>query len=176
MKNQKTTVNYIACGAMIAALYAGATWGCAAFGAAFGPVQLRLSEALMSLCVFTPAAVPGLAIGCLLGNISSPYGAADIVLGSAATLLAALSGRKLRNICVKGIPVLSLLMPVIFNAVFIGAEIAFFAGSQASFEAFVLAAAEIAASEAIACLVGGTVLVKVIGKSKRLMNLFNQKR
>ena len=75
--------------ALIAAAYAALTYVSAAMGLAYGEVQFRLSEALCVLAAFTPAAIPGLTIGCVLGNITSPLGIADIVFGAAATLLSA---------------------------------------------------------------------------------------
>ena len=60
-----------------------------ALNLAYGSIQFRFSEALTILPIFTPAAVPGLAIGCLIGNLASPY-PLDLVFGTAASLIAAL--------------------------------------------------------------------------------------
>ncbi|MBQ2676856.1 MAG: QueT transporter family protein [Clostridia bacterium] len=98
----------------------------------FGPIQLRLSEALVVLPLFTPAAVPGLFVGCVISNAvgvalgANIAGVWDILIGSAATLLAALFTRWLRNIKFKGMPLLALLPPVIFNALIVGFELSFF--------------------------------------------------
>lgn len=82
----------------------------------FGPVQLRVSEALTLLPVVTPAAVPGLFVGCLIANLFSPgAGLPDIVFGSLATLAAALLSRKLR-----AHPVWAALPPVVINGVVVG--------------------------------------------------------
>ncbi len=166
--NQKALL--LSQGAMIAAGYAGATWLSAAFGIAYGAVQFRLSEALTVLCAFTPAAVPGLAVGCLLGNLASPYGVWDIVPGAVSTLLAALVGRKLRRVTVKGIPVLTLLMPVLFNALFVGAETAVLSGGEAGLPAFFVAAAQVAAGEAAVCFLGGIPLFFAVRKSRVFRN------
>lgn len=123
MKNKKLSVRFLTESAVIAALYAAATYLSAAFSLAYGPVQFRLSEALTVLSTLTPAAIPGLTIGCIIGNISSPMGIWDVLFGSAATLLGAVTGRMLRNVQIKKLPVLSSLMPVIFNAVIVGLEI-----------------------------------------------------
>ena len=72
MKNKKLSVRFLTESAVIAALYAAATYLSAAFSLAYGPVQFRLSEALTVLSTLTPAAIPGLTIGCIIGNISSP--------------------------------------------------------------------------------------------------------
>lgn len=124
MKTQSQRTQYLVQGAMIAAIYTVLTLLAALANLAYGPVQFRFSEALTILPVFTPAAVPGLAIGCLLSNIWSGYGAADMVFGTLATFLAAISTRMVRNIRIKKIPVLAPLPPVLFNAVIVGLEIA----------------------------------------------------
>ncbi len=165
MKN-KTTALAVTHAGLIAAVYAAATWLSSLFGIAYGPVQFRFSEALCVLCVFTPGAVPGLAIGCFLGNLSSPYGMADAVLGSAATLLAALCGRKLGKITIKGVPVLTLLMPAVFNSVIVGAEIAFSLGSDAGLAGFAINAIQIGAGELAVCLLLGIPLFFAVKKAK----------
>lgn len=101
MKNKKLSVRFLTESAVIAALYAAATYLSAAFSLAYGPVQFRLSEALTVLSTLTPAAIPGLTIGCIIGNISSPMGIWDVLFGSAATLLGAVTGRMLRNVQIK---------------------------------------------------------------------------
>lgn len=151
---------------MIAAIYAAATYLSAVFGVAYGNLQFRFSEALTILSVFTPAAVPGLTIGCILGNISSPFGVWDIIFGSLATLLAAISARALRNVKIKGFPFLSLLMPVVFNALIIGAEITFLMPAQTpSLALFAVSALEVGAGELAVCLAGGIPLFYAIRKT-----------
>lgn len=151
---------------MIAAIYAAATYLSAIFGIAYGNIQFRFSEVLTILSVFTPAAVPGLTVGCIIGNLSSPFGIWDIVFGSLATLLAAVTARALRNIRIKGFPVFSLLMPVIFNAVIVGTEIIFLMPTQeASLTAFAISALEVGAGELAVCLAGGIPLFYAIKKA-----------
>ena len=165
MKN-KRILNLVH-GAMIAAIYAAATYFCATLGVAYNAIQFRFSEALTILSVFTPAAIPGLTVGCILGNISSPFGIWDIVFGSLATFLAAICARKLRHVTFKGLPLLSLIMPVIFNAVIVGAEITFLFPTDApSLTAFAVAALEVGAGEAAVCLAGGIPLFFAIKKSR----------
>ena len=165
MNNKK--ILYLVHGAMIAAIYAAATYFSAVLGIAYNAIQFRFSEALTILAVFTPAAIPGLTVGCILGNISSPFGIWDIIFGSAATLLAAICARKLRNIKFKGLPLLSVLMPVIFNAIIVGAEITFLFPTDApSLTAFTVAALEVGAGEAVVCLAGGIPLYFAIQKSR----------
>ena len=83
--------------AMIAALYVVLTLIANALGLASQAVQLRFSEALTILPFFTPAAIPGLYIGCLLSNILTGCALPDIVFGSLATLLGALGTYALRR-------------------------------------------------------------------------------
>ena len=114
MKKQTKT---IARGATVAALYAVLTLVAAGF--AFTAEQFRFSEALTILPVFTPAAIPGLTLGCFLANLGSPY-VLDMIFGTAASLLAAICTYFLRNVRIKGIPFLAPLPPVLFNAVAVG--------------------------------------------------------
>ena len=83
--------------ANIAALYTALTLLSHLFGLANGVFQLRLSEALCVLPVFTAAAIPGLFVGCLLANLLCGGTLIDILLGAAATLLGALGSRLLRK-------------------------------------------------------------------------------
>lgn len=83
--------------AMIAALYVVLTYVSNMFGLANGAIQFRLSESLTILPFFTPAAIPGLAIGCLLSNILTGCAALDIIFGTLATLLGALGSYYLRR-------------------------------------------------------------------------------
>lgn len=87
MKNK--TVYFIAQGAMVAALYAVLTLVSQALGLLSFDVQLRFSEALCVLPMFTGAAVPGLALGCVLANLLTAGAPWDIVFGSLATLIGA---------------------------------------------------------------------------------------
>lgn len=93
MKNKK--VLFITQAAMIAAVYVVLTLVFAPFG--FGQVQFRISEALTILPMFTPAAIPGLFVGCLLGNILAGSILPDILFGSLATLIGAVGSYLLRK-------------------------------------------------------------------------------
>ena len=165
MKNKKLSVRFMTESAVIAALYAAATYLSAAFSLAYGPVQFRLSEALTVLC--TPAAIPGLTIGCIIGNISSPMGIWDVLFGSAATLLGAITGRMLRNVQIKKLPVLSSLMPVLFNAVIVGLEIVMLTPVEGGkLTAFAISALEVGAGELAVCLVLGLPLYSALKHTK----------
>ncbi|MBQ9133504.1 MAG: QueT transporter family protein [Clostridia bacterium] len=84
-------------GAIIAALYVLLTYLAAAMGLSSGAIQVRFSEALCVLPYFTPAAIPGLTIGCLLANFLTGCATWDIIFGSLATLIGAVVARMLRK-------------------------------------------------------------------------------
>ena len=84
-------------GALIAALYTAITYLINSFGLANGAIQVRISEALTILPAFTPAAIPGLLIGCLLSNLLTGAAIWDIIFGSLATLLGAVFTYLLRK-------------------------------------------------------------------------------
>ncbi len=88
---------YICQAAMIAAIYVVLTVFINAFGLANGAVQVRISEALCILPIFTPAAIPGLFVGCLLANTITGAVIFDIIFGSIATLIGAIGTYYLRN-------------------------------------------------------------------------------
>ena len=96
MKNQ-TNTRFLTQSGVIAAVYVLLTMLAAAMGLDSGAVQLLLSEALTILPVFTPAAVPGLFIGCLLSNLLAGGVIWDVIFGSLATLLGAIGTRLLRK-------------------------------------------------------------------------------
>ncbi|WP_038322016.1 QueT transporter family protein [Caproiciproducens sp. R1] len=172
MKNQSQRAQYLAQGAMIGAIYMVLTLLAALANLAYGPVQFRFSEALTILPAFTPAAVPGLAVGCLLANIWSGYGAADMVFGTLATLLAAVCTRMVRNIRFKNIPVLAPLPPVLFNAVIIGLEIAILSTEGFSWAGFWAAALSVGAGELVICYGLGLPLAAALQKVGKKRKIF----
>ena len=128
-----------------------------------GMIQFRGSEALMVLAIFTPAAVPGLAIGCLLFNFtSSAVLPLDFLVGSLATLLAAWGMRRCRHLTMWGYPLVGMLMPALTNAVLVGWELSIYVGGG-----FWLNAIYVAIGEAAVLLVPGTVLYYAF-RSRRL--------
>lgn len=127
---KKKSTLYLVQGAVIAAMYAALTFLQNALlpGSASMAVQFRVAEALTILACFTPAAIPGLTVGCVIANISSlsvlgPY---DLIFGSLASLFAALAMYALRNVRLLKMPVLAALMPAIMNGLLVGFEIEFF--------------------------------------------------
>ena len=88
---------YITQAALIAAIYTVLTMIAAGFDLASGAIQVRFSEALTIMPFFTPAAIPGLTLGCLLSNILTGCALPDIIFGTLATLLGALGSYALRS-------------------------------------------------------------------------------
>ena len=127
-------------------------------------IQFRASEALCVLALFTPAAIPGLALGCLLFNLS--YAAAlplDFLVGTAASALAAAGMYLTRNVRVKGYPALAMVMPALFNSLLVGWELAHYIGGG-----FWLNAVCVAIGELGVLLTLGTVLFYSLRKHKNL--------
>ena len=111
MQNKKLL--YLAQAAMIAALYVVLTYVFAPIS--FSEIQVRIAEALTILPVFTSAAIPGLFIGCLLGNIIGGALIPDIIFGSLATLIGAFFTWKLRN----AHPFLAPIPPILSNMIIV---------------------------------------------------------
>lgn len=108
-------------------------------------IQFRASEALCVLAFFTPAAIPGVTIGCFLFNLTS--GAAlplDFLIGSLATLGAATCMWKLRKLTIKGYPLLGMLMPALWNLPLVGWELTVYLGNGFWFNGLCVAAGELA--------------------------------
>lgn len=97
--------------ALIAAIYVVLTIFVNSFGLASGAIQIRVSEALCILPVFTPAAIPGLFVGCLISNTVTGCVIWDIIFGSLTTLVAGFLTYKLRNT-----KLLYILPPILGNA------------------------------------------------------------
>lgn len=124
----------------------------------FSALQVRFSEALTVLPFLFPETIPGLAVGCFIANlIGSPF-ALDWVVGTLATLLAALWTSRLKHVWLAPLP------PVVCNAVIIGAEIAWFeAGFTDAFPAlWGYNALTVGVGELLACCLLGTLLLKLL--------------
>ena len=159
--------------AIIAALYAVLTHmqNLILPGSASWAIQMRLSEALCVLAFFTPAAVPGLTIGCLLFNLT--FSAAlplDFVVGSLATYLAAQGMWLSRKWLVRGIPLFGLLMPALTNALLVGWELSLYIGG-----AFGMNALYVALGELAVMLTLGAVLYLAIRSRKLDSRLFGHR-
>ena len=129
-------VRKIAFAGVVAALYAGMTL--AVMPLSYGPLQVRFSEVLCILPFFFPFTVWGLFVGCIVANIFSPY-PLDIIIGPAASLLAALCTMyigKMKSREKLATKALACFPPVIFNAIFIGAMIAYLIVGEGGADAF----------------------------------------
>ncbi|WP_405341283.1 QueT transporter family protein [Ruminococcus sp.] len=175
MKDKR--VLYITQAAVIAALYAVLTIGQNALlpGTASAAVQFRVAEVLCVLAIYTPAAIPGLTIGCIIANISSVtagLGFYDMIFGSLASLLAALAMYGLRNVRFKNIPFLALLMPAIFNGVIVGLEISiFFTDTGFSFVSFLITGGCVALGELVVLLVLGIPACLLLNKHGKKLGI-----
>lgn len=166
----------LATGAIIAALYAALTYAQEVLlpGSASASVQFRVSESLTVLALFTPAAIPGITVGCALSNLifmgALPL---DVILGSLASFLAAVCMYRLKDLTFKGIPVSALLMPAVFNGIIIGLEIEiFFIEGPFNFVSFLTQGGFVALGELGVCFTLGLLLYKVI-KNKKLQKYLN---
>lgn len=163
--NKQFDVRQITLAAMVAALYALLSYFGSIFGLSYGAIQFRFAEALCVLPFLFPATAPGLFVGCLIANLLSPYGPLDVVVGSLATLLAALWTRHMPSKWLAPVP------PVVCNAVLVGFTIAFSqtyvpgAGLDAAFvAAWVYNGATVGLGELGACYVLGVLLLSVLPK------------
>ena len=159
---------HLAHAAIIAALYAVLTHfqNILLPGSATWAIQMRLSEALCVLAFFTPAAAMGLAVGCLLFNLT--FAAAlplDFLVGTIATYLAAKAMWLTRNITVGKLPLLGMLMPALFNAILVGWELTVYIGGG-----FAINAVYVALGELIVLLLPGSALYLLM-KRRRMDRL-----
>lgn len=158
--NKKTRV--LAYGALLAALYTALTYlqNFLIPGSASWAIQFRASEAMCVLALFTPAAIPGLTLGCLLFNLSFAGALPlDPILGTAATLLATAGMYLTRKVMVKGYPLLAMLLPAVTNAFLVGWELSIYIGGG-----FWINALYVAIGEAAVLLTLGTLLFYTIRK------------
>lgn len=174
MQNKKKRTIFLVEAAIIAALYIVLCYAQELIlpSSATGAIQVRIAEALSVLVCFTPAAIPGLAVGCFVTNLLT-VGVipTDLILGTLATFLACLTGYALKNVKLFKIPLLTLLMPVIFNAIIIGLEIEiFYIEGAFTFTGFLIQAGLVGLGELIACVGLGIPLYLVLNK----LNIFEK--
>ena len=140
--------------AAIAAVYIVLTTIAAGFGIASGAIQVRFSEALTVLPFITPAAVPGLTIGCLVSNILTGCVLPDIIFGTLATFLGAVSSYALRkNRWLVSIP------PIVSNTLIIPFVLTYAYHIPGGIPFFMLT---VGAGEVISCLILGQILLTAI--------------
>lgn len=158
MKNKMSTKT-LAQGAMIAAIYVILTYlfEPISFGKT-NAVQFRISELLTILPAFTPAAIPGLFVGCLIGNLMGGGAVIDIILGSVTTLLAAFGTYFLRKN-----RFLAVLPPIILNGLIVGGYLPVVYGIPMPIW---LSMACVAAGEILICGIGGLLFWYLLDRTK----------
>lgn len=160
MKN-KQKIRGIAVGAVVAALYVVLTYLANMLGLASGAIQVRLSEILTVMPVFTPFAIPGLFIGCVLANILTGCALWDVVFGSLATLVGAVGTYLLRKN-----NLLAVVPPILSNAIivpFVLLNVYALEGTYFYFFATVII------GEIISCGVFGTFFLKSLKKYDKFL-------
>ena len=158
MTSKRTPTDYITQSAVIAAIYVVLTVVFAPIS--FNVMQIRISEMLTILPLFTPAAIPGLFIGCILGNLLGGAIVVDIIFGSIATLIGAIGGYALRNN--------RWLVPIpaiVSNAVIIPFVLKYGYGFDMPILIMLL---YVAAGEIIGCYILGEILAAVLQKNKNI--------
>lgn len=159
MRNKKVLL--IVQAALIAAIYVVLTYFISAFNLASGAIQVRISEALTILPVFTPAAIPGLFIGCLLSNLLTGCMPLDVVFGSLATLIGACGTYALRKH-----KWLAPLPPIVANTVIVPFVLAYVYMAEGTIPFFMLT---VGIGEVISCYVLGMILYKVLNNYRSVI-------
>ena len=154
---QHKKIRFLTEGAMIAALYVIFTWLSASVGLASGAVQLRLSEMLCVLPIFTSAAIPGLFFGCIIANFLTSAAIYDVIFGSLATLIGAVGTRLLRKK-----PALSLLPPVLSNTLIVPLVIMYVYMEESSLPLFLTTAFTVGLGEILSCFFLGMLLYRIL--------------
>ena len=166
MKNTR----FLAHSAIFAALYAALTYAQYLLwpGSTSMAIQVRISEALCVFAFFTPAAVPGQTLGCLLFNLTfAGTLPMDWLVGTLATLIAVEGMWLTRKVTLKGYPLLGMLLPAVTNAILVGWELTFYIGEAS----FWYNALFVAIGELIALLAVGSIVfygVKARGLDQKL--------
>lgn len=160
MKKEKKRVLFVTQAAAIAAMYVVLTEIATLMGLSSGAVQIRFSEALTVLPFFTPSAIPGLFIGCLISNLLAGAVIWDVIFGSLATLLAACATYLIR----RAHPVLASLPPIVANTVVVPLVLRFAYGLE---DAWYILAGGVFLGELISCGIFGTILLYAL-KSRNI--------
>ncbi len=156
MKNE--LVRKLVRNAFVAANYVVLTYATSAIS--FGPIQVRISEALVLLCFFRKDYIWGLTIGCLIANLFSPYLPWDLIVGTLATFFSCLCICFCKRLFIAG------LFPVVFNAFAVGAEIAILDELP-----FWLIVGEVGLGEFIAVCIVGYLLYLLLRKNQRFFDI-----
>lgn len=159
----KKRVRFITYSAIIAALYVILTGLSAVLHLASGPIQIRLAEALTVLPVFTPTAIPGLFLGCVLANFLTGSLIWDVVFGSLATLIGAIGTYYLR----KKSKYLAVLPPIASNMLIVPAVLQYVYGEEQVYWILMLT---VGVGEILSAGVCGLILHKTLSKTKLFLN------
>lgn len=159
MRNKK--VLFIVQAAMIAAVYVVLTYFISAFHLASGAVQVRISEALTILPVFTPAAIPGLFIGCLFSNLLTGCHIIDVICGSLATLLGAIGTYFLRKH-----QWLAPVSPIFANTLIVPFVLSYVYSVEQAIPFLMLT---VGIGEVISCYVFGMILLQALNKYRNVI-------
>lgn len=166
----KSTIQNLTFAAIIAAAYAALTMLLP--GPSYGYTQLRIAEALTVLPFLFPSCAPGLAVGCLIANLLSPYGPIDMICGTAATALAAFLSIRMPNKWLAPLP------PVLCNTVIVGGMLAWYqAGgfNEKFWAAFALSGPGVALGEIFACYILGMLLLISLPKINYFRKMMHQR-
>ena len=158
-ESNKKSVYLLTQGAAIAAIYIVLTLVFAPIS--FGPVQFRISEALCVLPFFTPAAIPGVFIGCFLSNLLAGAMTMDVIFGSLATLIGAVGSYALRRN-----RFLVLLPPIISNAVIVPWVLRYAYGST---DLIPVAMVTVGIGEILAVGVLGSILIRGLERYRHMI-------
>lgn len=153
-------VKHLVHGAVIAALYFVLTMLANALGLANYAIQLRFSEALTILPLFTPAAIPGLFLGCILSNFATGAILIDVIFGSLATLIGAVGTYLLRNQS----KFLAPLPPIVANTIIVPLVLAYAYHLEGGIPYFMLT---VGIGEILSCGVLGLLLYQMLSKYRQ---------
>ena len=168
---RKITTRQMTVAAIVGALYAALTLLSSVFGIAYGPVQFRVSEALCVLPFLFPETAWGLFAGCWVANLLRPYGLPDMIIGSLATLIAALWTSKCRSKWLAPLP------PVVCNGILVGAVLAWqqTGFGDAFLPAFLFNGGSVALGEAAVCFILGLVLLRTMEQTPYFRDLSSRR-
>lgn len=160
---KKNIAKNVAMGGVIAALYVVLTLLANAMGLANYAVQVRFSEALTILPYFTPVAVPGLFVGCIVSNTLTGAMLLDIIFGSLATLAGAI-GTRLLAVKFPNQKWLAPIPPIVANTIVVPLVLAYVYELEGTIPFFMLT---VGAGEVISCGVLGMILLKALDLRKK---------
>lgn len=158
MNKTHSSILFLTQAALIAALYVVLTYLANLLGISSGAIQVRFSEALTILPYFTPTAIPGLFVGCILANLLTGAALPDIIFGSIATLIGALLTAKFRKH-----KYLAPIPPIVANALIVPPVLLFAYGIKPLWLSYIT----VTLGEIISCGILGMLLLFALEKSMK---------